>query len=134
MAKQTPVEETSAGGVGFRRSDDGLLVLVIRDAYKNWGFPKGHVEPGDDAARAALRRALPRGRARLVACASGAQVERALRAWLADAVVVDARGHEARAVLARCRAAYPNVPRFVYSAFRPDDGELLRSCIAEGDA
>ena len=55
MAKQTPVEETSAGGVVFRRSDDGLLVLVIRDAYKNWGFPKGHVEPGEDAAGAAVR-------------------------------------------------------------------------------
>ncbi len=55
MAKQTPVEETSAGGGGFRRSDDGLLVLVIRDAYKNWGFPKGHVEPGEDAAGAAVR-------------------------------------------------------------------------------
>ncbi len=85
-------------------------------------------------ARAALRRALPRGRARLIACRSGAQVERALRAALADAVVVDARGHDAPAFLAHCRAAYPNVPRFVYSAFRPDDGELLRTCIADCDA
>jgi AraC-like DNA-binding protein len=74
---------------------------------------------------------LPRGRARLLACRSGAQLERALRSSLADAVVVDARGAEAGAALARCRAAYPNVPRFVYSAFRPDDGELLRTCIAE---
>jgi 8-oxo-dGTP pyrophosphatase MutT (NUDIX family) len=55
MAKPTPVEETSAGGVVFRRTDAGLLVLVIRDAYKNWGFPKGHLEQGEDAASAAVR-------------------------------------------------------------------------------
>lgn len=55
MSKQTPVEETSAGGVVFRRADAGLLVLVIRDAYKNWGFPKGHLEQGEDAASAAVR-------------------------------------------------------------------------------
>lgn len=55
MAKPTPVEETSAGGVVFRRTDAGPLVLVIRDAYKNWGFPKGHLEQGEDAAAAAVR-------------------------------------------------------------------------------
>src|SRR5258707_7498045 len=55
MARPSPVEETSAGGVVFRRTDAGPLVLVIRDAYKNWGFPKGHVEPGEDAAGAAVR-------------------------------------------------------------------------------
>ena len=55
MAKQTPVEETSAGGVVFRRGDGAPLVLVIRDAYKNWGFPKGHLEEGEDAAAAAVR-------------------------------------------------------------------------------
>jgi len=55
MAKQSPVEETSAGGVVFRRSDAGPLVLVIKDAYKNWGFPKGHIEQGEDAAAAAVR-------------------------------------------------------------------------------
>ncbi len=55
MAKPSPVEETSAGGVVFRRADAGSLVLVIRDAYKNWGFPKGHLEQGEDAAAAAVR-------------------------------------------------------------------------------
>ncbi len=55
MAKPSPVEETSAGGVVFRRTDGGPLVLVIRDAYKNWGFPKGHLEQGEDAAAAAVR-------------------------------------------------------------------------------
>jgi 8-oxo-dGTP pyrophosphatase MutT (NUDIX family) len=55
MAKPTPVEETSAGGVVFRRADAGPLVLVIKDAYRNWGFPKGHLEAGEDAAQAAVR-------------------------------------------------------------------------------
>lgn len=53
--RAAPVEEVSAGGVVFRRTPDGALVLVIRDAYRNWGFPKGHVEPGEDAQAAALR-------------------------------------------------------------------------------
>jgi 8-oxo-dGTP pyrophosphatase MutT (NUDIX family) len=55
MPRGVPVEETSAGGVVFRRAPEGVLVLLIRDAYKNWGFPKGHLEPGEDAATAAVR-------------------------------------------------------------------------------
>ncbi len=55
MAKQTPVEESSAGGVIFRRTAQGPVVLLIKDAYRNWGFPKGHLEDGEDAAAAALR-------------------------------------------------------------------------------
>lgn len=51
----TPVEEQSAGGVIFRRAPEGVLWLVIRDSYRNWGFPKGHVEQGESAADAARR-------------------------------------------------------------------------------
>lgn len=29
--------------------------LVIRDPYRNWGFPKGHVENGESPGEAALR-------------------------------------------------------------------------------
>lgn len=53
-----PVEEHSAGGVIFRRAAEGPLYLVIRDSYRNWGFPKGHVEEGEsevDAARREVR-------------------------------------------------------------------------------
>ena len=49
------VEEVSAGGVTFRRTAEGWMVLLIRDSYRNWGFPKGHIEPGEAAARAAVR-------------------------------------------------------------------------------
>jgi 8-oxo-dGTP pyrophosphatase MutT (NUDIX family) len=50
-----PVEEHSAGGVIFRRSAEGPLYLVIRDSYRNWGFPKGHVEDGESEVDAARR-------------------------------------------------------------------------------
>ncbi len=48
--------ELSAGGVIYRRATGGNLeLLLIRDSYGNWGFPKGHIEGGEDAAAAALR-------------------------------------------------------------------------------
>jgi 8-oxo-dGTP pyrophosphatase MutT (NUDIX family) len=53
--KTRPVEEHSAGGVIFRRSAEGPLYLVIRDSYRNWGFPKGHVEEGESEVDAARR-------------------------------------------------------------------------------
>ena len=83
-------------------------------------------------ARAALRRALPRGRARLVYCRTGAALARTLATCLADGVIVDPRGSAGRDALAACRLNYPNLPRFVYTAFRPDDGLLLRECVALG--
>lgn len=49
------VVETSAGGVIYRRADAGVQVLLIRDRYRHWGFPKGHVEREESAAEAALR-------------------------------------------------------------------------------
>ena len=48
--------ETSAGGVVFRRGPDGQpRFLLIRDSYRNWGFPKGHLEVGEPPAEAARR-------------------------------------------------------------------------------
>ena len=48
--------ETSAGGVVFRRDPDGApRFLLIRDAYRNWGFPKGHLEVAEPPAVAARR-------------------------------------------------------------------------------
>lgn len=52
-------EEISAGGVVFRTvAADGAsrpLFLIIRDSYKNWGFPKGHIEQGERPEDAAVR-------------------------------------------------------------------------------
>jgi len=47
--------ETSAGGVVYRVHDGEPLFLLIRDSYRNWGFPKGHLEPEELPDAAALR-------------------------------------------------------------------------------
>ena len=44
----------AAGAVIFRRSDRGIHLLVLR-AYKNWDFPKGLIEPGENELDAAKR-------------------------------------------------------------------------------
>lgn len=54
----TPVDarrEVSAGGVVYRVVDDAPLYLLIRDSYRNWGFPKGHLECDEEAPEAAMR-------------------------------------------------------------------------------
>lgn len=48
-------EEVSAGGIVFRRDGERTLYLLIRDSYRNWGFPKGHLEEGEAPAEAAMR-------------------------------------------------------------------------------
>ncbi len=48
-------EETGPGGVVYRVVDGSPLYLLIRDSYRNWGFPKGHVEKGELPDDAALR-------------------------------------------------------------------------------
>lgn len=49
--------EVSAGGVVVRQTPnaDEPLVLLIRDSYGKWGFPKGHVEGGEAPDVAAVR-------------------------------------------------------------------------------
>jgi 8-oxo-dGTP pyrophosphatase MutT (NUDIX family) len=53
--RRKPREEVSAGGIVFRRDGDRTFFLLIRDSYRNWGFPKGHLEEGEEPATAALR-------------------------------------------------------------------------------
>ena len=53
-------EEVSAGGVVFRCVPDAggaprPMFLLIRDSYRNWGLPKGHLEAGEGPECAALR-------------------------------------------------------------------------------
>ena len=60
MTRSRARQERSAGGVVFRvvPGQDGaprVLFLLIRDSYRNWGFPKGHVEKGEPPEQAALR-------------------------------------------------------------------------------
>jgi 8-oxo-dGTP pyrophosphatase MutT (NUDIX family) len=44
----------AAGAVVFRRGERGARILILR-AYKNWDFPKGLVEPGEEQLAAAKR-------------------------------------------------------------------------------
>lgn len=48
-------EETSAGGIVFRLDRGEPRYLLIRDSYRNWGFPKGHLEDGELPEAAAIR-------------------------------------------------------------------------------
>ena len=53
-------EEVSAGGVVYRIAEHATgpsrpMFLLIRDSYRNWGFPKGHLEVGEGPESAALR-------------------------------------------------------------------------------
>lgn len=44
----------AAGAVVFRRTGKGVRLLVLR-AYRNWDFPKGVVEPGEEPLATAKR-------------------------------------------------------------------------------
>ena len=56
MGRSRATRETSAGGVVFRaRHGEEPLFLLIRDSYRNWGFPKGHLESSELPDAAALR-------------------------------------------------------------------------------
>jgi len=51
-------EEHSAGGVTWRRAASGAgweVLLLERPRHGDWSLPKGHLEPGESAAAAALR-------------------------------------------------------------------------------
>lgn len=45
----------SAGGVVIRQRPGELEVLLIKDRYGRWTWPKGHIERGESPAEAALR-------------------------------------------------------------------------------
>jgi 8-oxo-dGTP pyrophosphatase MutT (NUDIX family) len=51
----TPSLEESAGGVVVRFFEGRPHILLIRDPYRKWGLPKGHLEPGESPAQAAVR-------------------------------------------------------------------------------
>lgn len=54
---RVPQVETSAGGVIYRWRNEVPHVLLIRDGYRHWGLPKGHLEAGETPDVAALREA-----------------------------------------------------------------------------
>lgn len=48
----------SAGAVVFREHEGKTQVLMIYSKHKSWGFPKGHIERGENPAAAARREVL----------------------------------------------------------------------------
>jgi 8-oxo-dGTP pyrophosphatase MutT (NUDIX family) len=44
--------------VVVRCTDDGPRYLLIRDPYKHWSFPKGHIDEGESPEEAARREVL----------------------------------------------------------------------------
>ena len=49
-------EVRAAGGIPWRRGEDGVQVLAIHRArYDDWTFPKGKLDPGETWEQAAVR-------------------------------------------------------------------------------
>ena len=76
------------------------------------------------AALGSLRRSLPRGSGRVVACRTPAALERVVSQRLVDAIVI-APGAAVAIVLASLRRRVPQIPIIAYAPFRPDDGDAL---------
>jgi AraC-like DNA-binding protein len=80
-------------------------------------------------ARRAVKSGYPRAAASVRLCRSLGAVERLLHQKLVDAVVVDVKAApEALALGAR----FPRIPMYAFSAFRPEDGQLLDACRRRG--
>ena len=47
--------ETSAGGIVYKRTPEGVRVAFIMDPFGKWVFAKGHLEPGESLEQAAVR-------------------------------------------------------------------------------
>lgn len=45
----------SSGGVVLEERSGEVRVLLIKDAYGKWTWPKGHIEPGEAPREAAIR-------------------------------------------------------------------------------
>lgn len=51
MAKR----EFSAGGIVFKKKDRGFEILLIKDSYGRWTWPKGKIDKGEKSLDAAVR-------------------------------------------------------------------------------
>ena len=49
------IKSFAAGGVVIRKEGDRAEVLLIKDKYGNWTWPKGHLEEGETPQQAAIR-------------------------------------------------------------------------------
>ena len=49
------INQTSAGGIVIKIIPEGIKVLLIKDRFGRWTWPKGHLEQGETPEEAALR-------------------------------------------------------------------------------
>ena len=47
--------EKSCGGVVYTRENNEIIYVIIQHLGGHWGFPKGHMEPGENEYATALR-------------------------------------------------------------------------------
>ncbi len=47
--------EYSAGGIIYKKTDQGIFVAMMLDPFDKWTFPKGHIDPGEEAKDTAKR-------------------------------------------------------------------------------
>jgi len=45
----------AAGGVVIKKEEEKIHVLLVKDSYGHWTWPKGHIEKGETAEKAAMR-------------------------------------------------------------------------------
>lgn len=47
--------EFSSGGIIIKKGGNGIHILLVKDSYGRWTWPKGHVEKGETPIEAATR-------------------------------------------------------------------------------
>ncbi len=55
LIPQLPPTDLVASGLFLRRADAPQWLLLRATKHGEWGFPKGHVDPGEDLVQTALR-------------------------------------------------------------------------------
>jgi 8-oxo-dGTP pyrophosphatase MutT (NUDIX family) len=56
VKKKRPLKlEFSSGGIVARKGGGGFYVLLIKDSYGRWTWPKGHIDKGESPEEAARR-------------------------------------------------------------------------------
>lgn len=53
--KKSTGREFSSGGIVAKKTDSGLKILLIKDGYGRWTWPKGNIEKGETSQNAAIR-------------------------------------------------------------------------------
>ncbi len=77
--------------------------------------------------RTTLKRGVLNPHLRVITCRTTERVERLIQSELVDAVVADVKARNPDWFFSLLEN-YPTIPGFALSAFRPDDGRLLREC------